>query len=608
MNDKKRESEKDVSDSDSDGFGPSLPQAADGRPKKRRRKLPFEKHYIEALPAGVSYSKSLMHKDQLAFVNFTTHTDFLITSSVDGVVKFWKKTTGGVEFVKEYKAHEGEIRSVSVSANGRNYATSGVDGTIKVFDVMTYDILAILQPENATPKCICYVHGHGSSDPVLAVSNSTDGTISLYDENQRLIDTVKLHRQPVHLMAYNSTYDSVVSIDEGGMVEYWQPTEPFEKPSGVFEIKSSTDLFAFKKAKSVPCSITISPNGKLFATYSFPDRKIRVFHFANAKLHRTYDESIATITEMHQAGTLSTEPMEAVAFGRKLAVERELENVKSRINVIFDESSNFVLYGSILGVKVIDLLTSRLIKLYGREDPLRPLNLAVFEGRPEKKDIMTVQMAASDNPLLATAEARDSMLGKVRFYMFTNETAPSKANRDVHNEKTKNLVVTKQAVPEQNRRTANAATIHTTLGDISIRLYPQHAPKAVENFTVHSKNGYYNNVIFHRVIRKFMIQTGDPLGNGTGGESIWGKDFEDEFAPELRHDKPYMVSMANAGPRTNASQFFITTDKAPWLDNKHTIFGRVTKGMEVVHVIENVKVRKEKPEEDIKIVSISVDE
>lgn len=121
--------------SSDDDFGPALPSAA---PRKKRRKLPYEKLYIAALPASQRYSKSLMHREQLSFAKFTPYTDFLITSSVDGVVKFWKKVSGGIEFVKEFRAHNGEIKSVSVSADGRSFATAGADQTVKIFDVITF--------------------------------------------------------------------------------------------------------------------------------------------------------------------------------------------------------------------------------------------------------------------------------------------------------------------------------------------------------------------------------------------------------------------------------------------------------------------------------------
>ena len=162
-----------------------------------------------------------MHKDQLCFNTFTPHTDFLITSSLDGAVKFWKKTGGGIEFVKEFKAHEGEIVSATVSVDGQSYATAGEDGTIKIFDVVTFDLLAQLRPAT-TPRCICFVHGRGASLPQLAVSYETSSTIDIYDgrgENTAPLHSLtKIHRSSVAFMAYNNKYDCVVSADEAGMV------------------------------------------------------------------------------------------------------------------------------------------------------------------------------------------------------------------------------------------------------------------------------------------------------------------------------------------------------------------------------------------------------
>jgi peptidylprolyl isomerase domain and WD repeat-containing protein 1 len=140
-----------------------------------------------------------------------------------------------------------------------------------------------------------------------------------------------------------------------------------------------------------------------------------------------------------------------------------------------------------------------------------------------------------------------------------------------------------------------------------VKLFPDETPKTCENFTTHAKNGYYDGLLFHRVIKGFMLQTGDPLGDGTGGVSIWGGEFEDEITRDLRHDRPYTVSMANAGPNTNGSQFFITTVATPWLDGKHTVFGRVVKGADVVHSIEKLKTDKgDKPLIDVKMANITL--
>ncbi|MFZ5374800.1 MAG: peptidylprolyl isomerase [Campylobacterota bacterium] len=130
--------------------------------------------------------------------------------------------------------------------------------------------------------------------------------------------------------------------------------------------------------------------------------------------------------------------------------------------------------------------------------------------------------------------------------------------------------------------------LQTTQGEITLELYPSVAPLAVENFTTHVKNGYYNGLSFHRIIKNFMIQGGDPTGTGTGGESIWKKPFKDEFKSGVVFDRAGILAMANAGPRTNGSQFFITTAPTPWLNGYHTIFGRVVGGMDTLAKLNNV--------------------
>ncbi len=180
------------------------------------------------------------------------------------------------------------------------------------------------------------------------------------------------------------------------------------------------------------------------------------------------------------------------------------------------------------------------------------------------------------------------------------------------------------------------AVMHTTMGDITINLFGDHAPKTVENFVTHAKNGYYDGIVFHRVIKDFMIQGGDPTATGMGGESIWGNSFEDEFSSDL-HNFYGALSMANAGPNTNGSQFFIVQAKTvpdslieqmvempkmfgsdvvenykavggtPWLDYRHTVFGQVCDGMNVVEKIANTKTGAgDRPVEDIKIISIEI--
>jgi len=145
--------------------------------------------------------------------------------------------------------------------------------------------------------------------------------------------------------------------------------------------------------------------------------------------------------------------------------------------------------------------------------------------------------------------------------------------------------------------------LETNQGSIEVTLMPEIAPKTCENFTKLAEKGYYNGIVFHRVIKNFMIQSGDPTGTGRGGNSIWGKPFADECDPKVQFDSAGILAMANAGPNTNGSQFFITTVKTPWLNMNHTIFGKVTSGYDVVQKIENTTVDgSDKPKTEQKIL------
>ena len=179
------------------------------------------------------------------------------------------------------------------------------------------------------------------------------------------------------------------------------------------------------------------------------------------------------------------------------------------------------------------------------------------------------------------------------------------------------------------------ATFKTNKGDFAIKLFPKQAPKTVENFLGLVAKNYYDGIIFHRVIKDFMIQGGDPTGTGMGGQSLWGTPFEDEFSNELFNIRG-ALSMANAGPATNGSQFFIVQNQnmpaqmeeqmvaagypkeiieayrqggTPWLDHRHTVFGQVISGMEIVDEIANVETGiQDKPVEDVVIKTIEISE
>ncbi|KAI4092834.1 MAG: hypothetical protein LQ344_003199 [Seirophora lacunosa] len=154
---------------------------------------------------------------------------------------------------------------------------------------------------------------------------------------------------------------------------------------------------------------------------------------------------------------------------------------------------------------------------------------------------------------------------------------------------------------------ATDVALDTTMGTIVLELYNDHAPKTCTNFATLAQRNYYNNTVIHRIIPNFMIQAGDPTGTGRGGTSIYGDKFADEIHPGLKHAGAGILSMANSGPDTNGSQFFITLAPTPWLDGKHTIFGRVKAGLRVVQRMGLVKTGEgDRPVEEVRILKARV--
>ncbi|KAJ2748411.1 Peptidyl-prolyl cis-trans isomerase cyp15, partial [Coemansia nantahalensis] len=330
-----------------------------------------------------------------------------------------------------------------------------------------------------------------------------------------------------------------------------------------------TDLYEFKKNKCVPSSLVFSSDFALFACMCAGDTTVRVFQTQTGKIYRRYDESIKASNEMQAGDGAKRLKLDGMEFGRRLVVEGDLLKTPAcgYANAVFDESGRFLLYASLFGIKVVDLAANAVVRILGKPEPHRFVNIALAQGELGSA-ALRLELAAS-----ASAETKKAPAGAIlfctafkraRFYMFTHaepDHSDQAGDRDVFNERPTREEVSLAVAPAK-RQTARSAVLRTTMGDIHLALFPEHAPKAVENFVVHARDGYYNGVLFHRVIKRFMIQTGDPLGDGTGGESIWGREFEDEFAPSLRHDRPFTLSMANAGPNTNGSQFFITTADA----------------------------------------------
>ena len=517
--------------------------------KRRRESAVFEAH-LSQLPSANMYEQSLMHRDVVTHVAVTPRTDFAITASADGHVKFWKKLATGIEFVKHFVAHSAPVNALAVSLDGLRAATTSEDNTLKIFSVATFDMVNIIELP-FTPTCAAWIFRPGSAECVLAVAEKTSGVIHAYNTDasgnhaEAEVSRVALHKHPVVAMAYSPTADVVVSADVRGMVEYWCATaEPSDvgaggsgtasddegddavprrvlgvhqapvAPTVTFRFKMDTALYDLVKAKTRPMSIAFDPAGKRFVIAA-TDGHVRVFELRTGRLTHEYDESLAVVEAAQASGVLDLEEMD---WSKRSAVEREMLALQSDqertfpprppcSNAIFDKSGKFILFATLVGVKMLHLDSNLTGRVIGKvENTERFLAIALFQGVARNSSQMLGSHAESIMKKARSTDGGDVTGGsdfasqadptlfccafkKHRFYLFSQrEPDEEEAGRDVFNEKpTANSRL--MLADARSNALAKSAIIRTTVGDIHIDLYGDKCPRTVENFTCVARGG-----------------------------------------------------------------------------------------------------------------------
>jgi peptidylprolyl isomerase domain and WD repeat-containing protein 1 len=551
--DKKRKEEED--------------EQAPSEPVKKRSRTVISRQLGE-IPTTSHYHVSFMHKSTVRHVLSSARHGYVVTACEDGIVKFWKRTpptlpeekeastdnkslpttTPCLEFVKSFTAHIGPVVALCLDPSEDTVASIGEDGLIKLYDVSTFDATAMVKTNQSFGNAACFLQD-AAQDSLLAISDASNGTIYIYS-------TTSLQPVQTVSLAYNSQHKCCVSADEQGILEVWDCTtgskegqvvgascsmanNQLEHPS-----KMDTDLYSLAKKNTYARSLSMSNN--YFVVYG-ADHKVRVYQLTTGKIQVRYDERLDVY-----ASKIDTYGMDSIEYGKRAATEREMEEQKDYPSqlVQMDPSERYLLIATMVGIKVIEWKKNKVLKIIGKADASQLRFLSFCHCLGDAKTNQQMQLARGASTSIATADkqvTKDSLIvvlafNQRRFYVFSHvdplkdaEQAKS-INRDIWNEVP---TAQDQLLGSEGNAAGGAAQVtayskailRTTMGDIHIKFFLE-VPKTLENFCGHARSGYYDNVIFHRIIQGFMLQTGDPLGDGTGGESIWGGEFEDEFVRE----------------------------------------------------------------------------
>lgn len=573
----KRKGEEFEPGNDTESENARLKRARTTKTNNRRRQL-------EEIPSSSHYQVSFMHKTNVTHLVSSARYGYVVTACEEGIVKFWKRTstvvddslalnargkdepptTPCLEFVKSFTAHIGPLAALCIDESDDTIASIGKDdGLIKFYDVSTFDVKSMIK---AKPDSGSSFSGaatfleDNSKELLLAIAHATDGKISIYSvATLQLVQTLSLHSKPVTALAYNSQHRCCISGDEIGILEIWDATKgtadgqvagapcSMQRNGLEYPSKLDTDLFKLAKKKTYPRCISMSLN--YFVVYG-ADHRVFIFNLSTGKMEVRYDERLS----VYASKNFANYGMDSIEFGKRAATEREMEdqgNKPSKL-VEMDPSEQYLLVSTMIGIKIIDWKKNKLVKVIGQSDASQYRFLSFCLCLGDAKMNQQMQLARGTGNATAVGDKKADVNNSVvvalayqqrRFYVFSRVdplleqegSTDNLSNRDVWNEaptaQDQLLVSESQHGGGSQNKIASTAILRTTKGDIHIKLFPE-VPKTLENFTEHARSGYYDGVLFHRVIANFMLQTGDPLGDGTGGESIWGGEFEDEFVRE----------------------------------------------------------------------------
>lgn len=396
---------------------------------------------------------------------------------------------------------------------------------------------------------------NNSSDKIIYGEASSSAITSVVNDYEAIEDVGRNHAETIQQREVNeSTFGSIGAL----------PTNAINGISFASKL-NDTDLCSLLKKKTYAISLTMSPTGNHFAVYG-SDRKVRLFDYATGKILVNYDERMKVYDALvkKHASRQTSNGMDAIDYGKRAATEREMtetsvftapvsavdnlslveESGNQSIAMEFDPTGRYILLPTIIGIKVIEWKTNKCKQIIGKGDAstLRLLGGCICLGNARVDRQMLLARGGMENNAQAKDEKEEPISDslcvtmaykKRRIYVFSHSDPVTEAeekggseqeevyfSRDILNEPPdpEELILNSQGQAKEENKLGKEAILRTTMGDIHIKLFPNDTPRTIENFCGHARSGYYDNVIFHRVIKGFMIQTGDPLGDGTGGE------------------------------------------------------------------------------------------